>query len=569
MTLTFRSETAGADPGGSSHATATAQPLPPVSVTDLDNVELRVDTHRDTYDALWLLYGQLSGGDDAPAPPASSRADAGAGPAAGTASVHAGVRAAVHRQLYAAAAAAAVRGARREAGASDDYELVDEAGPPAPVIEDFFVRLMPESSDADTMADDFDSELSGDGWVMAAAAPAALSPLDPPRRSRDDAPPADASARYYPPGGPPRVREAHVPRPATGDDRCADEAPPGHYPRAVSRFHARRLNVVWTLHPGAGFDGCGDWRAAVHGARLSLAGLTVRRDAFPPGAVHAWRLAAAVAGVELDDVTPGAPWARVLGPDVAPPAPPREAGAPAVRLLLRAVRPAPAAAPALTEHRLHFAALPLRLRLDQHMLRFLSAFFADADDAAGDYDEAAEDEVQGVEDAGPGATDGDAEADADADAYADGCTFFQAADVRALRLRVDYRPRAAPPGRAAGPGGAVGLLLAVPWGGVALRLPRVQLGGVAGWGPLLSAVGGAWGADVAATQAHKFVKGVPVVRPLVAAGAGAAQLLAAPVATLRQERQRRALRGAARGALAVRFPTSIYAAGNLIRMWRF
>jgi autophagy-related protein 2 len=101
-------------------------------------------------------------------------------------------------------------------------------------------------------------------------------------------------------------------------------------------------------------------------------------------------------------------------------------------------------------------------------------------------------------------------------------------------------------------GGAVGLLLAVPWGGVALRLPRVQLGGVAGWGALLSAVGGAWGADVAATQAHKFVRGVPVVRPLVAAGAGAAQLLSAPVATLRQERQRRALRGAARGALAVR-----------------
>jgi hypothetical protein len=535
MTLTFRSEdTAGA--------------AAPISVTDLDNTELRIDTHRDTYDALWLLYGQLYGGGGAPAAPAA-QPDADE-PAAATASVHPGVRAAVHRHLYAAAAAAAVRGARREAS-SDEYELVDEAGPPAAFIEDFFVRLLPECSDAD-LADDDESELSGDGWVLASGLMSAPVIVEAPqlRRSRDEAPPADASARYYPPGGPPRMRDAHVPSPR-GEERSADEAPPGHYPRALSRFHARRLNVVWTLHPGAGFDGCGDRRAAVSGARLSVAGLTVRRDTFPPTAVHAWRLAASAAGVELDDVTPGAPWARVLGPDTAPPAPPREAGAPAMRLLLRAVRPSPASAPALVEHRLHVAALPLRLRLDQHMLRFLSAFFAaapeddDQEDAANDdyaddaYDEPPVQEER-VEDACP-ADDAD-------DDDGDGGTFFQAADVRSLRLRVDYRPRAG----GAGVGGAVGLLLAVPWGGVALRLPRVQLGGVAGWGALLSAVGGAWGADVAATQAHKFVRGVPVVRPLVAAGAGAAQLLSAPVATLRQERQRRALRGAARGALAVR-----------------
>ena len=535
MTLTFRSEDA-------------AGAAAPISVTDLDNTELRIDTHRDTYDALWLLYGQLYGGGGAPATPA---AQADAEPAA-AASVHPGVRAAVHRHLYAAAAAAAVRGARREA-ASDEYELVDESGPPAAFIEDFFVRLLPECSDGD-IADDDESELSGDGWVLASGLMSAPVMVEAPqlRRSRDEAPPADASARYYPPGGPPRMRDAHVPSPR-GEERSADEAPPGHYPRALSRFHARRLNVVWTLHPGAGFDGCGDRRAAVSGARLSVAGLTVRRDTFPPTAVHAWRLAASAAGVELDDITPGAPWARVLGPDTAPPAPPREAGAPAVRLLLRAVRPSPASAPALVEHRLHFAALPLRLRLDQHMLRFLSAFFAaasegdDQDDAADDdyaddaYDEPPVREEQ-VEDACP-----DADNDS-GDADGDGGTFFQAADVRSLRLRVDYRPRAG----GAGVGGAVGLLLAVPWGGVALRLPRVQLGGVAGWGALMSAVGGAWGADVAATQAHKFVRGVPVVRPLVAAGAGAAQLLSAPVATLRQERQRRALRGAARGALAVR-----------------
>jgi hypothetical protein len=106
---------------------------------------------------------------------------------------------------------------------------------------------------------------------------------------------------------------------------------------------------------------------AVDGVRLSLGGLTLRRDSFSPAAgVHASRLAASAASLEVDDVTPGARWARVLGHDAAPrPAAPREAGAPAARLVLRAVRPAPAAAPALVEYRLHAAALPLRLRLDQ------------------------------------------------------------------------------------------------------------------------------------------------------------------------------------------------------------
>jgi len=77
MMLTFRSE---ADAGAAA----------PISVTDLDNTELRIDTHRDSYDALWLLYGQLYGGGGAPA---ASAAQADTEPAACCCSIGASGRA--------------------------------------------------------------------------------------------------------------------------------------------------------------------------------------------------------------------------------------------------------------------------------------------------------------------------------------------------------------------------------------------------------------------------------------------------------------------------------------------
>ncbi len=173
--------------------------------------------------------------------------------------------------------------------------------------------------------------------------------------------------------------------------------------------------------------------------------------------------------------------------------------------------------------------------LSQHVLRFCAAFFA-ADAAA----------------AGSSAADDAAAAEAEAAAAA-AATFFQAADIRALALRVDYRPRCAVDAAALAAHGGAAVLHAVPWGGVALSLPRVQLGGVPGWSGLAGALAGAWRDDVAARQAHKLLRGVPGVRQAAAAGAGAANLLTAPLETLRAERPR--LRGAARGALAVRAPS--------------
>jgi hypothetical protein len=186
------------------------------------------------------------------------------------------------------------------------------------------------------------------------------------------------------------------------------------------------------------------------------------------------------------------------------------------------------------------------------VLRFVLAFFAAA---------AAAEEADGVDISAPSAATpppppplasaAGCDASSSAAAAAAAGTFFQAVDVRALSVRVDYRPRVTVDvSTLASRGGAAAALHAVPWGGVALRLPRVQLGGVPGWGPLAAALAAAWGDDVRERQAHKFLLGVPGVRQVGAAGAGAAQLLAAPVETLRAER--RALKGAARGALAVR-----------------
>lgn len=85
--------------------------------------------------------------------------------------------------------------------------------------------------------------------------------------------------------------------------------------------------------------------------------------------------------------------------------------------------------------------------------------------------------------------------------------------VRALRVRVDYKPRPVDVGALAA-GRVKELVHLVPWDGVALRLPAVRVTGVHGWGAAAAAVGAEWLEDVAAHQRHKFVQGIKPVKSL-------------------------------------------------------
>jgi autophagy-related protein 2 len=125
-----------------------------------------------------------------------------------------------------------------------------------------------------------------------------------------------------------------------------------------------------------------------------------------------------------------------------------------------------------------------------------------------------------------------------------GAPFFQVAELAPLTLRCDYRPRSFDGGALAAGATAEALNLA-PWGGVLLELPGLRLGGISGLASLGGAVGDAWAREVASTQAYRFAAGLRGIRPLLA-------LLAAPVEGYRAEPSRRVMRGAARGAMAVR-----------------
>jgi autophagy-related protein 2 len=118
----------------------------------------------------------------------------------------------------------------------------------------------------------------------------------------------------------------------------------------------------------------------------------------------------------------------------------------------------------------------------------------------------------------------------------------------AFTIRVDYKPRALD--IAALRGGSVAEVLNImPWAGVRLELAKVRLTALPGWGAAGGEVAGAWLRDVAATQAHKFVRGMAGIRPLVAIGSGTARLFVAPIEGAREGRFMRGLRA---GAAAVR-----------------
>lgn len=351
------------------------------------------------------------------------------------------------------------------------------------------------------------------------------------------------------------VREDYVARPTLQEaeaaaQRYAPKLPPAppECPPAQMRVSLHDVRVVWCLHNTsrwAGADvhnndcGCDEPQAArdgvASGVRLEVNGLSLQYDAFAPGGHYAWRVAASALDVNVVDVTPDAAWRNVLG-YLADPTQPRESGTRAVSADLTAVRPD--ACLTLEEFRLRITLLPVRVQLDQRVVRFLTAFFAS------DGTEAPQGAAPSFgEGNGYGSGDGDTGGDGDTHALA----FFQRVEVSAFDLRLDHMPRTVDIA-ALRTGKYTEVLNLVPWGGVTVELAPVTVSGVHGWGALGSAVAGEWLEDVAGNQAYKFVQGIAPVRSICTVGSGAAALLVQPVEQYRKDR--RVLKGARRGVAA-------------------
>ena len=341
------------------------------SVAEVANHLLAVDTHADTHAALLSLISQLQCGEDSAEEDHDDVSDdrrvaaSAAHPALPHTHVPA-VRDALSRSLVPPAA-------RRAAGARQPLQPPPPPPPPSTspeLIDDFFVRDLGGSGEREH-EEVFDEEFE-EAWCVLTIATRTTGPQRSSLRSSSAPPPLRRG--YYPPGAPPAVLECYVPASTAAETAGNVEAPPGHYPESTSRWVLHPASLAWTLHCGSAL---GDARgapaqpSAIQGVRLCLSALTLRRDCFPlssPAAVTASRTVLAVASLRVEDVSTGAKWPRVVEADAASPQPripcSPAAHQPDLRLLL--LRVVPGLQPgAGQELRMHAAAAPLRVRLDQ------------------------------------------------------------------------------------------------------------------------------------------------------------------------------------------------------------
>jgi len=499
----------------------------PASVMVVDNECLTLSTHADTYAELLALMSQLQGGGKAAqesSPPAESTLPQ---------EVHI-----MHDGIGAAMRAAMPHSASADSGLSAVASVMPPSASPE-IIEDFFQRA--DGGSGLAAGGLLSVEEVDGGWTTLDMQPLpSTAASQQPRhvssihRSFSAPPMQGPMVRGYSAGHPPEVIANYsAAKPQGGVETV--QVPPPHYPRATWRMVLHPLNIVWTLHAGAGFQkidgGVVDAAPAhisrkastttcpVRGIRVALRRLTVRRDVFvvthaqemsPPAAIVG-RSVITCGSLVVEDITPGCKWQRVMCTDTAAP---RQAEAPDVRLLAVGVVPSPGAAP---ETRLHLAAAPLRVQLDQNIVLFTTGFFTSAADAAA----ADAEEEEGPQLIGSALSDAGSAPPPPPPPPAPEVTFFQVVECAPMTVRVDYQPRRFD-GNSLVHGNAAEALNLAPWGDVTLALPAVRLTGVSGSLTVTAALADAWASHVAATQAVRFAQGLRGVRPLLA-------VLAAPV----------------------------------------
>ncbi|RMX69069.1 hypothetical protein DD238_001919 [Peronospora effusa] len=229
---------------------------------------------------------------------------------------------------------------------------------------------------------------------------------------------------------------------------------------------------------------------------------------------------------------------------------PRESGSSMARLQLTTVRPG---ANLCEEHRLKARLLPLRINLDQEVVKFLRQFVPLEDPPATKmrstmYQIDDTDDVEsamhegGMEMKPIGETIPAVEADVSLGAW-----FFQSIDIKPCKIKIDYRPNHVDYA-ALRAGDYLEVINLFVLEDMELVLRRVQMSGLDGWAALSESVLLSWVQDISRHQIHKCVASVsmPPLRPFVNIGAGAANLILLPME--HYGRDRRLVRGIKKGA---------------------
>ncbi|GMF23084.1 unnamed protein product [Phytophthora lilii] len=233
---------------------------------------------------------------------------------------------------------------------------------------------------------------------------------------------------------------------------------------------------------------------------------------------------------------------------------PRESGSSMVRLQLITVRPGPNLC---EEHRLKARLLPLRINLDQEVVKFLRQFVPVEEAPApknrparrqiGLMPDDTDDEVEitmheGMTEMTPIGESAPTEGEVSLGAW-----FFQSIDIKPCKIKIDYRPNHVDYA-ALRAGDYLEVINLFVLEGMELVLRRVQMSGLDGWAALGENVLVSWVQNISRHQIHKCVASVsmPPLRPFVNIGAGAADLILLPME--HYGRDRRLVRGIKKGA---------------------
>ncbi|CAH0519484.1 unnamed protein product [Peronospora belbahrii] len=229
---------------------------------------------------------------------------------------------------------------------------------------------------------------------------------------------------------------------------------------------------------------------------------------------------------------------------------PRESGSSMARLQLTTVRPG---AKLCDEHRLKARMLPLRINLDQEVVKFLRQFVPIENPPAPNMRPARYeiDDREDVEstlhnDGVEMKSIGESLPTAGEDVRL-GVWFFQSIDIKPCKIKIDYRPNHVDYA-ALRAGDYLEVINLFVLEGMELVLRRVQMSGLDGWAALCEHVLVSWVQDISRHQIHKCVASVsmPPLRPFVNIGAGAADLILLPME--HYGRDRRLVRGLKKGA---------------------
>ncbi|KAL8006698.1 putative vacuolar protein sorting-associated protein [Plasmopara halstedii] len=227
---------------------------------------------------------------------------------------------------------------------------------------------------------------------------------------------------------------------------------------------------------------------------------------------------------------------------------PRESGSSMAQMQLITVRPGPNLC---EEHRLKARLLPLRINLDQEVVKFLRQFVPPKEiptqcqhqQSMANLDETEDDDSSSThEDGREMMVMGDTAATKSVGAW-----FFQSIDIKPCKIKIDYRPNHID-FAALRAGDYLEVINLFVLEGMELVLRRVQMSGLDGWVALGEAVLISWVQDISRRQIHKCVASVsmPPLRPFVNIGAGAADLILLPLE--HYGRDRRFVRGLKKGA---------------------